>query len=657
MGVYSVCTSTTVTIPAASARKALAALRKEIPDLGFMDGRNIEMCASLPEALEKLDFEFEIVDGDIRGLHFGGGKNDTSVFVLPILAPFIADGGKLVMEHDGEPEVWKFADGDFAHYCEEDDDEACEEVSDEAYELFELVGQFKAGVRKIAAVAEKEGNLDFRVDGESIMTAFMTAVTGGHSESKIVRQKTLVKVMKQFDRLMAHEPELDTVNRYEDSPLTLALAGGHFDLADRMIDAGATLFLDGAENPFNIAASRFSNDLLDYLADKGHAFADHADGALVLACAGRDQQDGKLEFVQHLVDELGADVNEASPSAVWTVLADLRAGATPLMAAASADDPDTVAFLLEKGADPAATDSAGNTALHYASGQTWYVNDGDRCWSAGRRNLQTVRLLSTDPAAINARNRSGQTPYTLARADNEKAFDHFRTVLGKAGAPVPVEVTDSLNGEVRCVREGQMGLILHFKNGNLDGRQEFLNKSGGTFAVVHYKDGKGDGRYQCWHDNGELMFDANLKDGNWDGELRLLARDGRLGQHLNYKDGRREGVQVLYSDDGSKIIEAHYKNGLKHGHFFFRKPDGKVLVDEEFDKGMPKKAAEDEEKTATDDPLAGLFGALLGAMTGGLLAAEMAEDKLKPTDKLFFHRQDKVLALFEKMQDRVLEEA
>ena len=82
-----------------------------------------------------------------------------------------------------------------------------------------------------------------------------------------------------------------------------------------------------------------------------------------------------------------------------------------------------------------------------------------------------------------------------------------------------------------------------------------------------------------------------------------------------------------------------------------------MLVDEEFDKGMPKKAAEDEEKTATDDPLAGLFGALLGAMTGGLLAAEMAEDKLKPTDKLFFHRQDKVLALFEKMQDRVLEEA
>ena len=84
------------------------------------------------------------------------------------------------------------------------------------------------------------------------------------------------------------------------------------------------------------------------------------------------------------------------------------------------------------------------------------------------------------------------------------------------------------------------------------------------------------------------------------------------------------------------------------------------LVDEEFEKGMPKKAEEKEEeaeKKSKDDPLAGLFGALLGAMTGGLLAAEMAEDKLKPTDKLFFHKQDKVLALFEKMQDKVLEEA
>ena len=664
MGVYSVCTSTTATIPAANAKQALAALRKEIPELGFMDDRNIEMCASLPEALEKLEFEFEIEDGDIRGLHFGGGKSDTSVFVLPVLAPFIADGGKIVMEHDGEPESWAFADGDFDRCIDEEydeyDDEDYRELSAEADEIFTLVQDCKAGVRKLDAAVRKEGDLDFRGSNQNTpLIAFMSAIadTGSHS---VKRRKTTVKAQKQFDNLMKHKPNVDAQNYDGDSALSLALEGGQFDLADRLLDAGATLFLDGAANPFDIAGDRLSRDLLDYLLETGHTLTDHGNNSLVLAAGTRDRTRGKRKFMAYLFEELGGDVNAASSAAVWTDRADMRSGATPLMAAAAADDPTAVSYLLGKGADADAADSAGNTALHYASGQTWYSNDGDRVWWADERNLDVIKRLATGADAINRKNRSGHTPFTMAREDNPKAFDYFRSVLEEAGAPVPVQVSDRLNGEVRCIRKGQMGLILNFKDGNLDGRQEFLNKNGGPFAVVHYKDGKGDGSYQCWHDNGGLMFDASLKGGQWHGEVRLLTKDGRVGQHLNYKEGRHEGVQRLLNDDGSVIIEAHYKDGLKHGRFFFKKPDGKVLVDEEFEKGMPKKSEEAEEEAeekSKDDPLAGLFGALLGAMTGGLLAAEMAEDKLKPTDKLFFHKQDKVLALLEKIQDKVLEEA
>lgn len=660
MGVHSVCISSTVNVPADKAKAALAALKKGVADLGFMDSRNIEFCGSLPEALEKLDFEFDVIDGDVNGIRFGGGKGDNSSFIMPILAPFIADGGKLVMAHDDEHEIWEFRDGDFDRYIDDEYDEYDDEddISDEAYALFDKIRNRTFTEAELDSAVKAEGHANFRGERHNtVLIHFLDALTDGADSSPLVRTETSDSDRDTFRWIMKHSPDLNLVNHYGESALSIALHGGRFDLADELVNGGAEVFLGGADNPFGIAASRCSKDLIDWLTDKGHEFASHGGDALVRTCALHEYEQGKLEYAEYLVDELGADVNQPSADGFHAWTGELRAGATPLMAAATADDPELVMFLLDRGADPTATDSAGNTALHYCSGQTWYSGDGDMCWSAGKKNLDVVKLLGSNSKLIGAKNRSGSSPYSLARECNTKALAIFRDVLEKVGAPVPVELGDELNGEVSSRVDGQMGYVLNFKDGNLHGRQQFLNKNGNPFADIEYRDGKAHGDYKCWHDNGELLLDAACEDGKWHGEIKLMNKEGKVGQHLNYVSGRRDGRQRVFNDDGSTLIDATYVNGKKNGRFFFRKPDGEVLVDEEFVDDMPTKGDEEKSDEPKEKGLAGLFGALLGALSKELMAAEMAEDMLKPTDKLFFHKQDKVFALFEKMQSRVLEEA
>ncbi len=661
MGVHSVCVRSSVAIRADQTKEALKALKKGVAELGFFDSRNVEFSGSLPEALEKLDFEFEVVDGEIREIQFGGGKGDNSVHILPILAPYIAEGSELVMTHDDEREVWEFFGGQFERYIDDDyDDEDEDDISDEAYELFDLVSDLQFTEKDVASAIKAEGNLDFRgEDNDTIVMTFLSAVADGaddDDEDILRRQPTPEGLHEKFEILLRHKPDLNLVNYYEESALYTALNAGLFDLAGQLIDNGADLFLKKVPSPFRIAAARRSHDLLKFLADKGHALSDNADDMLVVACASREYAPGKLDFVRYLVDEAGVDINQSIAEGLSTWTGELRAGATPLMAAAVSDDPGVTAYLLEKGADTDVKDSAGNTALHYCSGQTWYSGDGDRCWHADRGNLDVVKLLATDAKAINARNRSSQSSYSLARQQNKPALAYFREVMERDGAPLPVEVSDELNGEVTASPEGQMGYALNFKDGNLHGRQRFINANGSPFVEIDYAEGKAHGEYKCFYDDGKLMFDATCEDGKWHGDVKMMSKNGMVGQHLQYQNGRRHGRQLLLNDDGTPIIDAHYVDGKKHGHFFFKKPGGDVVVDEEFVDGVPKETAEDSAGEEKKDGLAGLFGALMGAISKGMLAAEMAEDMIKPTDKLFFHKQEKVLAFFEKMQSKVLEQ-
>lgn len=104
-------------------------------------------------------------------------------------------------------------------------------------------------------------------------------------------------------------------------------------------------------------------------------------GAEPLAAAA---EHGRLPLIDFLVDA-GAAVDERS--GYW--------GMTPLMYAADGLEPEAVAALLRRGADPAAGDNEGRTAVHWAEvGRESYDDlDAFPPDDVGRRYGEVIRLL------------------------------------------------------------------------------------------------------------------------------------------------------------------------------------------------------------------------------------------------------------------------
>ena len=659
MGVYSVLISSTATIRQDDVPKALATLRKSASTLPALGDQDLELCTSLPEALEKLNFDFEIVDGDITQIGFSDGY-DYTIIVMPILAPFVEEGGEIVMEHDDERQTLVFSDGSVSAYIDEeeyedDEDDEYDSLCDEADALFDAIRDDELTAQLLADAIEAQGNADFTDGyGDTPLTAILDRQQLEEDEPCTARDAP-PEVEEAVGILLRAGADLNKANDDGYTAVVLALSAGYFNLASRLADAGAKFSGVGGGNAFEAAARRLSREALDFLIARQLDFAEHGGDTLNVACAHTANDEKKLAFVEHLVETLGADVNLPAHQRHENFENELRKQATPLMAAAAADDPIVLAYLLERGADPKAVDSAGNTALHYCSGSTWAQGEDSPCWEAGPGNLDVVRLLLDDVSAIGARNRSNKSPYDLAKEENPQALALFRERLAASGATMPIELSDDLEGEITYHQAGGMGYTLNFKAGKLHGVQKFLNASGGLLAQVEYRDGLAHGAYHCWREDGSLMFEAACVDGEWDGEVNVLGESGEAVQTLRYNAGRRHGQQLLLNDEGGVLIQAEYVDGKKHGRFLVKGKEGKVVVDEVFtnDEPAPRDPPADK-KPVKSGGLLGVFASMLGSVSTGSVAALAAEERLQPPDKLFFHQPRKVLLLFEKTQARRL---
>ena len=111
----------------------------------------------------------------------------------------------------------------------------------------------------------------------------------------------------------------------------------------------------------DVAAASSSPAVLDLLIERGLKLEDS--DALPSAISAVDGPEGRLEMVAHLLD-LGCDINavekEAPPSSTG-----LSSG-TPLHTAVLIDNPDYVSFLLDKGADREARNTAGQNVTEFA---------------------------------------------------------------------------------------------------------------------------------------------------------------------------------------------------------------------------------------------------------------------------------------------------
>eukprot|EP00879_Flechtneria_rotunda_P007112 GHRR01007464.1.p1 GENE.GHRR01007464.1~~GHRR01007464.1.p1 ORF type:complete len:436 (+),score=155.51 GHRR01007464.1:95-1402(+) len=180
---------------------------------------------------------------------------------------------------------------------------------------------------------------------------------------------------------------------HQTSALQLAAREGHLDIVKVLVEAGADVNRAADKSsPLLEAAAAGHVEVVDHLLEHKADANRAVEGNTALHLAARF---GHTQVAQAL-----ARVMDIS----WAVVASNSEGKTPLMMACCQQQGGeaVVAYLLQAGSDPAATDLAGNTALHHAV-------------TAGNRYILSV-LLSDKHClkCLNKANTRGQTPMHLA---------------------------------------------------------------------------------------------------------------------------------------------------------------------------------------------------------------------------------------------------
>ena len=214
------------------------------------------------------------------------------------------------------------------------------------------------------------------------------------------------------------------------TPLCFAVGRSDFSIAkriiERLIERGADVHrgtADGYSSTLHCAASYTDSvAMIDFLIDlgadpnRGRGIDVH-DGATPLCFA---VERAGLHIVNRLVEH-GADPNVGSQGAESTPLHCMGF-------ASDRDDPETALpsiaeYLVEQGVDPAATDSRGDTALHYAA-HTGYGAP-----------LAIISALLGIGTPVNARNNDGRTALWVARNDRrDSAPDHQGVIAALVAA-------------------------------------------------------------------------------------------------------------------------------------------------------------------------------------------------------------------------------
>lgn len=190
---------------------------------------------------------------------------------------------------------------------------------------------------------------------------------------------------KNPDLLNAEDP-CDEI--YCIPPLSFAVAGGHVELTEFLIECGAAVTQYSAQLLY-LAARANRRDLVDLLAVHGAAVSTMDSGSLI------DVND--LDLMRYLLDH-GVPVNQIGKNDF-----------PPLIFLARGDKserPDKLTLLLDYGADVNAIGPHGKTALHYA---------------AAGGHTRVVKLLLDRGADATLKDDDGETALDLARLAEKQA--------------------------------------------------------------------------------------------------------------------------------------------------------------------------------------------------------------------------------------------
>lgn len=85
--------------------------------------------------------------------------------------------------------------------------------------------------------------------------------------------------------------------------------------------------------------------------------------------------------------------------------------------------------------------------------------------------------------------------------------------------------------------------------------------NGQILLLMSYKNGKLDGKYVHFYRNGQIYIDSEYKDGKLNGSYKKYHYTGQIVLEINYVSGEPNGIYLEYSKEGEKIKEIKYNKG------------------------------------------------------------------------------------------------
>ncbi|KAJ5153134.1 uncharacterized protein N7482_009612 [Penicillium canariense] len=232
--------------------------------------------------------------------------------------------------------------------------------------------------------------------------------------------------------------DLNSADNENLTPSSWALFRGHANVLALLLDRGATIDirLIDEESPLGMAARIGRKELVNLLLERNAPVDGPGNGfpGTPLAWAARC---GHESIVTQLL-EAGADVQATTDE-----------GQNALHWAALSGKANVVALLLAEGVPPDVPDIHGYTAL-------------SRACSSRSMNEKVVELLLEANVNIEARNRDGQTPLSIAAVHSKAIMP-----LMKKGATLTTIDNDGCSPLVMAAREGHAQTVLDLLDGHV----------------------------------------------------------------------------------------------------------------------------------------------------------------------------------------------
>ncbi len=207
--------------------------------------------------------------------------------------------------------------------------------------------------------------------------------------------------------LMDNCSNVNTVNRMNETPLSLAARIGNVEAIEYLMTAGARIEVDGV-SALSSAIESDNKEIIEYLIDtKADINYMDSQGHSPLHIAALNSADNKI--VKSLL-KAGGDPNLHNGS-----------GVTPLVCAIESDN-ESVRMLIEMGgAKLNKMDEMGNTALHVIA-------------ERGTNNIANIVSLIAAGAKVNIENAYGQTPLSISM-DKQIEWENKNPSVDAAKSP------------------------------------------------------------------------------------------------------------------------------------------------------------------------------------------------------------------------------